>query len=65
MKYVTMIHKGTAVIFQSEFESKSDEDALKVHTRNIEICERDITEDWDYTYLIVVDEHGNTIRLVL
>jgi hypothetical protein len=60
-----MIQKNNVVIFQNEFESQYDEDALKVHADNIEICDRDISEDWDIAHLIVTDEQGNIIRFVL
>lgn len=59
MKYLTTIQKGVMVIFQNEFEAPSDEDALKINTNNIEVCEKDITEDWDNACLIALDEHGN------
>lgn len=52
------------VILQNEFESLSDEDALKVHASNIETCEKDITKEWDSAYLTVVDEDGYTLRFV-
>ena len=64
MKYITAIQKGVMVVLQNEFESPSDEDALKVHASHIEICEKDITADWDNAYLVAVDEHGNISKWI-
>lgn len=65
MKYTTIIQKNMVILFQSAFDSESDEDALKVHTNNIDICERDIAADWDTAHLIVTDEYGNILRFVV
>ena len=64
MTYATIIRQGLMTIFENSFEAVSDEEALKVHTSNIEMCEKDITVDWDTAHLIVVGEDGNILKFI-
>lgn len=65
MKYMTIIQKGTIIIFQNEFTAQSEEDAQKIHFETLKMCSKEICEDWDSAPLALVDEQGDIVRFLI
>ena len=65
MKYMTIIQKGTMIIFQNEFTAASEIEAQRMHFKTLKMCSQEICNDWDSAPLALVDEQGDIVRFLI
>lgn len=65
MKYMTIIQKGTMIIFEKEFTAQSEIEAQKIHFEILKMCSKEICDDWDSAPLALVDEQGEIVRFLI